>query len=777
MQRCYRVLGPFLAALALSASAPAQQKSAPLQVVTRLVVLDVEVTDAAGKPVEDLTRDDLQVFEDGKLQTLRSFEPPATHTLPVTSGSADATLDPARPAAFGQSPVTILVLDQLNTHFADSSFARRQMHDYLAAQPAVLPVPATLLALHERGFAPLHGFTRNRGQLLAALAAAPTKYAWTLEVNGKTDHGPLERLQASLNALESMAQSYAPIPGRKNVVWVGGGFPSVDPAQLSTDDAKLVEDTIRHVTDVMLDKRLTLYAVDPTSSAAGMTEITDPMQMAFALAAGEGMAVNSDTFDIGADFDKLGPMTGGRIVRGRNDLTQQIAAAVTLGTHFYTLSYTPTSSSQAAVKFRNIRVVSRRAGLVASTRVGYYPQQAEPQSSTEAITADLGSAVESALPLNGLRVTVTAAGPGEWVVHVGSGGLYWTTNPDGSWAAHVSVLAAAFSGNSAMKEHTLHSMTAMAKPGANPSAADELADFAIALKPSPAASRLRFIVRGLEDRQYGLSRHHAISPVATSPGETAVPETLLLETHNRVALIRLNRPAALNALNRQMMLELTSLLASLDHDSGIGCIVLTGSEKAFAAGADIKEMQGLSFSGAFAENWLAGWEDISRIRKPLLAAVAGYALGGGCELAMVCDFILAADTAKFGQPEIKLGLLPGIGGSQRLTRAVGKAKAMEMCLTGRTMDAVEAERSGLVARVLPAAELMAAAMAAAETIAAMSLPAAMMVKEAIQRSAELPLSEGLRYERRLFHAAFATQDSAEGIAAFIEKRPPRFTHT
>jgi enoyl-CoA hydratase len=253
-------------------------------------------------------------------------------------------------------------------------------------------------------------------------------------------------------------------------------------------------------------------------------------------------------------------------------------------------------------------------------------------------------------------------------------------------------------------------------------------------------------------------------------------ETILVETRERVGLITLNRPRALNALNLQVMTELVTALAAFDADAGIGCIVLTGSEKAFAAGADIKEMQARSFQEMYAADWFGGWDAVSRIRKPIIAAVSGFALGGGCELAMMCDFILAADTAKFGQPEIKLGVIPGMGGSQRLTRAVGKAKAMEMCLTGRLMDAEEAERACLVARIVPAAGLLDDALATAATIAGMSLPAAIMAKEAVNRAFEVTLTEGVRFERRVFHSAFALDDQKEGMAAFVAKRAAVFRH-
>ncbi len=251
-------------------------------------------------------------------------------------------------------------------------------------------------------------------------------------------------------------------------------------------------------------------------------------------------------------------------------------------------------------------------------------------------------------------------------------------------------------------------------------------------------------------------------------------ETILVETRGKIGLITLNRPKALNALNSQVLAELVDAARSFEADPAIGCIVLTGSEKAFAAGADIKEMQNRQFAEMYAEDFFGGWEEFTRLRKPVIAAVAGYALGGGCELAMMCDFIIAADNAKFGQPEITLGVMPGMGGSQRLTRFVGKSKAMDMCLTGRMMDAAEAERSGLVSRVVPLGELLEETLRAAAKIADMSQPATMMVKEAVSRAYETTLGEGLRFERRVFHSMFALEDQKEGMAAFVEKRTPNF---
>ncbi len=254
-------------------------------------------------------------------------------------------------------------------------------------------------------------------------------------------------------------------------------------------------------------------------------------------------------------------------------------------------------------------------------------------------------------------------------------------------------------------------------------------------------------------------------------------KTIQIETHGKVGLIRLNRPEALNALNAQLIAETSQVIDQWEADEAIGCIVLTGSDKAFAAGADIKEMQAKTYMQAYKEDFIGAWDRVARCRKPTIAAVAGFALGGGCELAMMCDFIIAADTAKFGQPEIKLGVMPGAGGTQRLTRFVGKSKAMEMCLTGRMMDAAEAERCGLVSRVVPAADLVADALKTAATIAGMSLPITMMTKESVNRSYETTLAEGIRFERRVFHAMFATADQKEGMTAFVEKRKPAFKNS
>ncbi len=254
-------------------------------------------------------------------------------------------------------------------------------------------------------------------------------------------------------------------------------------------------------------------------------------------------------------------------------------------------------------------------------------------------------------------------------------------------------------------------------------------------------------------------------------------ETIIAEQKGRVGQITLNRPQALNALNSQLMNELVTAAEAFDRSNETGAILITGSAKAFAAGADIKEMQSKTYMEAYLSDFFSTWDRLTALRTPLIAAVAGFALGGGCELAMMCDILLAADTAKFGQPEIKLGIMPGMGGSQRLTRAVGKAKAMDMCLTGRMMGAEEAERAGLVARIIPADQLLEEALKTAAAIAGMSKPIAMMTKETVSRAFESSLHEGIFFERRLFHSQFATNDQKEGMAAFVEKRPAHFTHS
>ena len=483
---------------ALPVGSPIPHPPTVLKLDTRLVVLDVVVTDKTGNPVDGLAARDFQVLEDGKPQRIRSVEPPAALTLPpetIASGIS-AVFNPAQPAPFGRSPVAILVFDQLNTHFADSSFARHSLHEYLAAQPALLPLPTTLLTVYDNRFKLLGGFTRDRDALLRALATAPAEYPWKLQVTGKTEFGPVERLDQSLRALEEIAQSYAAIPGHKNLIWVGGGFPTINPTTIDGDDALEVKHALQHITNLLLDTHVTLYAVDPTSSAAGMTEITDSSQMEFVMNAGDALADGVDPFGAGDDFDSLGPVTGGRVVRGKNDVAQQVASAVSLGAHSYTIAYTPTSMSEEAAQYRKISIVCLRPGLTAKTRSGYYPNENSAQNSEAMAAYDLTTAAKSALALHGLRVAAESDPAHQgYVVHAAAASLTWKAQQDGSATASVYIMAVSLDAQGRMLAHILHGMTASAKRGARLSDPAKMADFAFSVQPSPKAATLRFIVR------------------------------------------------------------------------------------------------------------------------------------------------------------------------------------------------------------------------------------------------------------------------------------------
>jgi len=495
-----------LLSLNLTASAQDPQPSqtphtATLTVNARLVVLDLVVRDKDGHPVTDLTANDFRVFEDGQPQRIRSFEAPATHTLPAATLANPATVfDPAQPAPFGQSPVTVLILDQLNTHFADSSFARRSLRELLLKQPALLAQPTTLLTVYDNNFKLLQPFTRDREALLKALEAAPTKMAWKLETNGSADYGPIERLDQSLHALEQIAQSYAAIPGRKNLIWVGGGFPTIDPTSFDSHDLQIVQDTVQHITDVLLATRVTLYAVDPTSSAAGVVEITNADQADAASASGGPVGTNIGSYDANADFDRLGLITGGRIVRGRNDVGAQIALSINDGASFYTLGYVPTSTSISAAQYRKIRVDCLRPGLTMVTRSGYYTEPAQQQKSAGTAAYDLATAADAKLQLNGLRLKVipetsVSANADTFQIRVSAPGLTWKLQEDSTSVASVYVMAVAYDAKGKALTHIDHPMTATAQPTANLRDDLKTANFTITAPVPAKATRLRFVVR------------------------------------------------------------------------------------------------------------------------------------------------------------------------------------------------------------------------------------------------------------------------------------------
>jgi VWFA-related protein len=471
-------------------------------VTSRLVLVDVVVTDKAGKPVTDLTKDDFAVYEDQMSQRVVSFEPPSAHTLP--EGGDGALLNPDDPKSFGQSPVTILVLDELNTHFEDSSFAVRSVRQFLESRPALLAQPTTLMVVSDNKFRVLQRFTRDRAALLKALNDQSVHYAWKLEGDKSIGYGAVERLDQSLSALEQIAQATARIPGRKNLVWVGQGFPSLDPTELDPKDQNLVSDTIEHVTNVLLDTRVTLYAVDPTSSAAGMTEITDPTQLEFAQLAGDALVSNADPFSSKLDFDRLGPVTGGRVLRGMNDIDKQIAISVDLGTKFYTIGYSPSNASSVSRQYRNIHVVCLRPGLTVTTRNGYYTTPPATQSSKGTLVYDLNTAALSSLPLTALKVTAERGkSEGSYTVHVDASTLSWQVASEGALSAKVAVLVVGLSSSDKILTHTLHSMSALAKAGADLKQPGKVADFVIASPLPKGVVRLRFVVRETETGRMG----------------------------------------------------------------------------------------------------------------------------------------------------------------------------------------------------------------------------------------------------------------------------------
>jgi len=487
-----------------SQEAPPPQVSS-ITVNSRLVVLDVTVTDKAGKPVRDLKREDFRVFEDNQPRPVRSFETPSEHSLPPQSATISTVFDPAHPAAFGQSPVMILMLDQLNTHFADSSFARRELHDYLAAQPALLPQPTNLLTIYDNQFHQLAGFTRDRDALLQALAKAPVKNSWILDRDGKSEGGPFDRLQQSLEALEQMVQSYAQIAGRKNLLWVGGGFPTTDPTMIDGDDAKEVKNMLQHVTDLLLASHVTLYAVDPTSSAVGLTEITTIEQSNFAMAAG-GLSSGIDPFNSKEDFDRLGPVTGGRVIRGKNDLRQQIEAAVSLSDIYYTIGYEPAEAPNDS-SYRHIRVECLRPGLKVSTREGYYPLSEQQRVTQSNMADDLQAALRSSVRLNGILVQAqreaSAAGSEKYLLHVRASDLTWKPNTNGAPETHVEAVSAQFSNKEKLLNHTVQAMTATAKPDTDLHDPARGVDFVLSIPANAHTVKTRFIIRDAASGRMG----------------------------------------------------------------------------------------------------------------------------------------------------------------------------------------------------------------------------------------------------------------------------------
>jgi len=499
--------------VAAQQTTPAAQEPAPkvFHVQSRLVLLDVVVTDSKGNPVSGLKREDFQIYEDKQPQRITSFEPPTAHELPPPV-KPNAPFNPDDTKSYGQSPVTVLVLDELNTHYADTDFARRSIRQFLESRPATLNEPTMLLTLGDTKFHMLQNFTRDRAALLAALAAHKTSYSWKLEIGKSTGEETVDRLGFSINALEQIAEFTARIPGRKNLVWVGQGFPTLDPSALAPDDDTRLKATLQHVTDTLLATRVTLYAVDPTSSAVGLTEITDQDQAAFAMAAGgDGSSRLTDPFDASMDFDRLGPVTGGRVLRGANDVAHQIDESVDMGEHFYTIGYSPSNTDESKQAFRKITIKCLKPGLTVTTRDGYYPGASTRQQDTDVVSADLNAAVTADLLYSALNVSVEPLGGDQYVVHVTAPGLTWkpidnsTANGtgEGGNSAQAEVLGASLSAGNKVLAHTLHTMTATANATANIHSPSLPADFTIGLVRPKGTVKMRFVVRDTSSGNMG----------------------------------------------------------------------------------------------------------------------------------------------------------------------------------------------------------------------------------------------------------------------------------
>ena len=470
-----------------------------LRVQARVVLLDATVTDTKGNPVLGLTAKDFAVYEDRMPQQIVSFEPPAAHQPPTPN----VPFDPAHPTAFGSGSVTILTLDELNTHFSDSAFAVDSIKHFLLAEPAVLPQPATLLVVRASRLQQLAPYTLDRDALLRALAAHVPEQAWQLEQSLSAGQGVGDRLDRSVAALEELAQYSARIPGRKNLIWVGGGFPSIDPQELTPVANEALRHILQHLTDTLLEDRVSLYAVDPTSSAAGMTEITDPDQAEFAASAAEGLGRDSDPFDKTLAFDHLGPATGGRVLRGMNDIDRQIAQSIAVGSAYYTLGYRPASTNQAPGDFRRIRIVCLRPGLTATTHEGYYPAAAAPLAATrDTIGDDLNQAATSDLPANAVGITVERGSVGTYILHVQSADLTWSAAGDHQ-SATAEVLAVSLSAKNRILAHTLHEETASAPAAVNTQDRTQTVRFTATLDPAAKQSHVRFVVRDKRSGRMG----------------------------------------------------------------------------------------------------------------------------------------------------------------------------------------------------------------------------------------------------------------------------------
>ncbi len=493
--------------MALGAVVASAQSGAPatptLRISTRLVLLDTNVVDAQGRPVTGLTAKDFAVYEDKRQEQIVSFEAPEAHVLPPGDDAA-TVFDPGKPAAFGSSAVTIFVLDEVNTHFADSAYAVHSIEAYLAKEDDVLAQPATLMVVRDSRFQQLVGFTLDKQKLLGALRRFVPEQAWALEQSMSVGEGVAERLDRSLAALEQLAQYGARIPGRKNLMWVGAGFPSIDPQALTEGTHRALANMLQHVTDVLLENRVTLFAVDPTTTAASLQEITDPVQLAFVAAVGTGGKA-MDPFDHQYDFDRLGPVTGGKVLRGLNDVDRQLRESIASGGNYYTLGYRPSNGSEVPGQFRHISIVCLRPGLVATTHDGYYTSSPKATLATDTIGYDLNNAATASIPFHGVSFTADRGPAGAFVLHVQARDLTWVNadDKDAKQEAQVEVLAVALSAKGKVLEHQLLAERAVAAQAVDTRAPAQSARFTVSLTPPAGAQTLRLVVRDTASGRMG----------------------------------------------------------------------------------------------------------------------------------------------------------------------------------------------------------------------------------------------------------------------------------
>ena len=495
-------LGAVWVALAVTA-AVAQDTTPTLRVTARIVLLDTNVVDAKGKPVTGLTAQDFAIYEDKRQERIVSFEAPEAHALPAGSG-VTTVFDPGKPTAFGSSAVTMIVLDEVNTHFSDSAYAIHAVEDYLAKQGDVLSQPSTLVVVKDSRFQQLVPFTLDKQRVLKALHTFMPEQAWALEQSMSAGNGVAERLDHSLAALEQLAQYGARIPGRKNLIWVGAGFPTIDPEALTEGTHRMLGNMLQHATDVLLDSRVTLFAIDPTTTAAGLLEITDPVQLQVAAAGVIEGASNTilAPFDRSYDFDRLGPVTGGRSVRGLNDVDRLVGEAIASGGNYYTIGYRPSNGSDVAGQFRHIKVVCLRPGLVATTHDGYYTSSPKATLATDTIGYDLNNAATATIPFHAVQFTADSGEAGSFTLHVQARDLTWVTAGD-QQQAQVQVLAVALSPKGKILTHKLLSETASAAQDVDTRAVGQLARFTVTLPAPAGAGTLRLVVRDTASGRMG----------------------------------------------------------------------------------------------------------------------------------------------------------------------------------------------------------------------------------------------------------------------------------